>query len=105
MDEILQRLNEIERLVKSQRIALKKVFTFGEACAYCGYTASHMYKLTSANAIPHYKPNGKMIFFLRSELDAWLLRNRNVTLEEVREIEASYLNQKSIYQNEKRKEG
>ncbi len=94
MDALLKRLDEIERLIKSQSIAQKKVFTFSEACDYCGYTASHMYKLTGADTIPHYKPNGKMIFFLRSELDAWLLRNRNVTLEEVREMEASYLNQK-----------
>jgi excisionase family DNA binding protein len=58
--------------------AAKTVFTVAEACEYMGITESHLYKLTSSGKIPHYKPTGKLMYFDRSELDDWLLCNKNV---------------------------
>jgi excisionase family DNA binding protein len=52
---------------------------------------SHLYKLTSAGSIPHYKPNGKKLYFNREELDQWLLRNRNATNDEIEQQAADYL--------------
>ena len=46
-----------------------------EACQYMGIAESYLYKLTSAKKIPHYKPNGRMIYFNKQELDQWLLSN------------------------------
>lgn len=83
MDEILLRLNKIEQLLINQGMHQKDVLSFNEGCSYCGFTPSHMYKLTSLNTIPFYKPNGKMVFFRRSELDTWLLRNRSSSKEEL----------------------
>lgn len=57
-------------------INTKAVLTFQEACAYTGFGASYLYKLTSTGQIPHYKPTGKMVFFNRVELEGWLMRNR-----------------------------
>ncbi len=94
MDVLLKRLDDLERLIKSQSIYQKDVLTFNEGCDYCGFMPSHMYKLTSLNTIPHYKPNGKMIFFRRSELDAWLLRNRTSTKDEMQEEATTYLTKK-----------
>lgn len=91
MDVLLKRLDDLERLIKSQSIYQKEVLTFHEGCDYCGFMPSHMYKLTSLDIIPHYKPNGKMIFFRRSELEAWLLRNRNTTKEEMQDEATTYL--------------
>ena len=54
----------------------KAVLTFIEAARYAGLSRSYLYKLTSAGRIPHYKPNGKMIYFNREELDNYLLRNQ-----------------------------
>ena len=34
-----------------------------------------LYKLTTGNLIPHYKPQGKMLYFERAELEAWLRQN------------------------------
>ena len=48
-----------------------------------GVTRSHLYKLTSGGKVIHYKPNGKMIYFKRDELSAWLLQNRVSTSEEI----------------------
>ncbi len=69
---------------------IKPVLTFEEACIYCGMSKSSMYKHTSANKIPYYKPEGKLIYFKREELDEWMLRNRQSTQEERVEIANSY---------------
>jgi excisionase family DNA binding protein len=68
---ILERLDRIERLLSFS----KEVLTFEEACDYTGISRSYLYKLTAASEIPHSKPNGKMIFFERAKLNAWLTRN------------------------------
>lgn len=67
-----ERLKNIEALLLSQ----KTVFNFDELAVYTGLSKSYLYKLTSVGQIPHYKPNGKIIFFDKKEIDTWLLRNR-----------------------------
>ncbi|MCU7548168.1 helix-turn-helix domain-containing protein [Chitinophagaceae bacterium LB-8] len=95
MDEIFKRLDEIVGLIKNQSIYLKEVMTFSEACLYCNFPNAHMYRLVSQGGIPHYKPNGKMIFFRRTELDTWLLRKRNFTKDELKQVVTSFLLEKS----------
>lgn len=56
-----------------------------EAASYLGVSKSHLYKLTSKSEIPHYKPNGKTIYFKRGDLDNWVLRRRVASREEVRQ--------------------
>lgn len=75
-DEILERLDNFESLLKKQddhayRQADKPI-NFKEACAYLGYAPSYMYKLTSTGKIPHHKPSGKILFFSKIELDEWI---------------------------------
>ena len=70
--EILEKLTTIENLLKGQT---EKPLTLEEAAEYLDVSKSHLYKLTSAHKIPHYKPQGKRVYFSTSELDAWLLRN------------------------------
>ncbi|MDT0642267.1 helix-turn-helix domain-containing protein [Zunongwangia sp. F363] len=65
------RLLRIEKLLTAN----KEVLTLEEACLYTGISMSYMYKLTAAEKIPHSKPSGKMIYFERTKLNAWLLRN------------------------------
>ncbi|PZF73638.1 helix-turn-helix domain-containing protein [Taibaiella soli] len=71
LQSIEQRLANIESLLSG----VKTVLTLTEAAEYCRLSQSYMYKLTSAGLIPHYKPAGKMLYFKREELDAWMLRN------------------------------
>lgn len=54
----------------------KNVLTLEEALEYTGFARSYLYKLTAARKIPHYKPNGKRLFFNREELERWLQQNR-----------------------------
>lgn len=91
MDLIIQRLEKLERLIVSQGINSKEVLNLQEACQYLELSQSHIYKLTSAGNIPHYKPNGKKLYFKRSELDTWLLRNRCATQDEIEQQAADYL--------------
>jgi len=61
----------------------KEVLTASEACQYTGFSKSYLYKLTSRREIPHYKPSGKMVFFNRHELEAWLQGNRVCTAAQI----------------------
>jgi excisionase family DNA binding protein len=91
MDEILKRLDKIERLIESQNLVQKDVLNFNEACAYLELSQSHLYKLTSTRQIPHFCPQGKKLYFNRHELDAWLQRNRQSTTEEVEKQATNYI--------------
>lgn len=68
----------------------KKVLSFEEGCNYCNLSSSKMYKHTSNNNIPYYKPEGKKIYFKKEELDNWLLRNRQSTNEELEREATKY---------------
>lgn len=70
-------------ILTRENLCQKNVLTFNEALVYIGLSRSHMYKLTSSRRIPHYKPHGKLIYFDRAELDAWLLQNPVKTKEQL----------------------
>jgi len=55
---------------------IKKVLTFAETANYMGISKSCLYKMTMNRTIPHYKPNGKMIYFELEEVEAYLLSVR-----------------------------
>ncbi len=78
-----QRLLAVEDGLKQMGIVQKSVLTFEEAASYMGMSRSYLYKLTATKQIPHYKPGGKMLFFERAELEAWLLSRRVDTTDEV----------------------
>jgi excisionase family DNA binding protein len=79
-----------DRLEQSQ-LYQKAVLTFDEASRYSGIKKSYLYKLTSRGELPHYKPNGKMIFIDRIELETWLLRNRIKPVDELEKEAATYV--------------
>jgi len=63
--------------------ATKETLDFNETVSYINTSKSYLYKLTSQGLIPHYKPNGKKIYFKRSELDAWVLKNKVFSADEL----------------------
>lgn len=91
MDDILSKLDSIEKRLIEQNLLQKEIITFQEACLYLDLSSSHLYKLTSANAIPCYCPQGKKLYFRRAELDLWLTSHRNATKEEVEQQAANYI--------------
>jgi len=69
----------------------KEIYNFNEASAFLDYSKSYLYKLTHSRQIPHYKPNGKKLYFKRSDLEAWLLRNRVSSQEELERRALDYV--------------
>lgn len=59
MDKTLEmRVEELEQML----FLTKNVLSFDEASKFLNLSKSYLYKLTSGNLIPHYKPQGKMLF-------------------------------------------
>lgn len=92
-----------ERLVQLENniYSTKSMLTFDEACQYLGVSESLLYKLTSTKDVPHFKPRGKMLYFSKTELDAWLSQNPVKTLAQASQ-EAADEAQMTPYFNRKR---
>ena len=84
---IEERIEELESLV----YASKNVLSFEEACKYLNLSKSYLYKLTSAQQIPHYKPQGKMIYFEKDTLEAWLRQNPIKTQAQISQEASNYI--------------
>lgn len=68
----------------------KNILTFSEAAEYTGMSKSYLYKLTSTGKIAHYKPSGKLIYFNREELEAWIFSNRITPMSEIDQQATDY---------------
>ena len=95
---ILDKLTEIANKLDEQNLLKKTVLNFNEACKYLDVSPSHLYKLTSTKQIPHFCPQGKKLYFKREELDNWLQRNRQSTLDEMEQVASDY-----VIRNERKK--
>jgi excisionase family DNA binding protein len=88
---ILEKLDRLEQKLEEQNLLMKEVLNFNDACNYLTISASHLYKLTSQKSIPHFCPQGKKLYFNRTELDEWLQRNRQTPTDEIESMAANYL--------------
>ena len=68
-------LIEIKNILEKQNLVSKDILNFEEALSYLKVSKSFLYKMTSKGEITYYKPNGKLIYFKRTDLDDWMLRN------------------------------
>ena len=94
MDELMERLERIEKGVRMQ----KNVLTFDEAVMFTGLAKSYLYKLTAGGKIPYYKPSGKLIYFDREELERWMLRNPVKTADEIEQQAVNYCHTNRVSQ-------
>ena len=78
-------LRQVADLITANIIGTQKeVLTSDEAAKYLGVSKSCLYKWTMSRLIPHYKsPTGKMCFFNRKEIEAWMQSNRVATDDEL----------------------
>lgn len=72
--------------------------TAEEAAAYLGFKIDSLYNKCYKKQIPHYKPSGGKLYFLREELDAWIAAGRVATAAEIRHRANNF----SINQNNQR---
>jgi len=80
LQTIESRLSNIESKLL---ISTKEVLALDEVAIYTGLSKSHIYKLCSSNDIPFYKPQGKVNYFNRLEIENWLQQNRVATTQEI----------------------
>jgi DNA binding domain, excisionase family len=81
----------LETSIKMAGLTTKEVLTFDEAAKFMGFSKSYLYKLTSGQKIPFYKPTGKLCFFNRLELQAWLQQSRVPTTDEIESNALNYI--------------
>ena len=84
-------LRQVADLITANIIgATKAVLTVDEAAKYMGISKSTLYKMTMRKQIPHSKPNGKVCYFDRLELERWLMSNRQATADEISDRARAY---------------
>lgn len=66
----------------------KTIFTMNDFVEYSGMSKGHLYHLVRDRKIKCYKPGGKMLFFKKSDIDAFLLSGEQMTADEI-EIKAN----------------
>ena len=74
----------------------KEVLTLQEAAQYMGIARSSLYKMTSNQTIPFYRPNGKLIFFDKDDILTWIRKNRVFSTEEIEEETRRHMERLSL---------
>lgn len=74
IEEISKKISGV--VLADIELAQKEVLTSEETARYMGVSMSYLYKLTMRREIPHYKPMGKICYFNRREVEAWIQRNK-----------------------------
>lgn len=77
--ELQERINSLENILNQG----KDVLNLEEAAKFMGIARSSLYKLTHEQLIPFFKPNGKMVFFEKADLVAWMKQNRVSSKKEI----------------------
>lgn len=90
-----EELKQVADLITANIIGTQKeVLTSDEAAKYLGVSLSCLYKWTMSRQIPHYKsPSGKMCYFNRKEIEAWMQSCKVATNDEL-EQQAQTLSRK-----------
>ncbi len=73
---ILEKLQTIEAMLLEQNT---RFLSLSEAAKYLNVSESFLYKAIAKRAIPFQKPNGKLIYFRQSDLNAWIESRASLT--------------------------
>ena len=74
IEELQKRMEAVEDILDNA----KEILTVEEASRFMDIARSSLYKMTSDRSIPFYRPNGKMIYFEKADILAWIRQNRVV---------------------------
>ena len=97
--ELAKYVAELEKRVRNLEDKFdsgKEVLTLQEAAQYMGIARSSLYKMTSNQTIPFYRPNGKLIFFEKDDILSWIRRDRVFSTEEIEEEARLHIQRLSI---------
>ena len=84
-------MESIKRIEKYSLLAAKNVLNMSDVVLLTGLSKAYLYKLTCNHEIPHYKPNGKQLYFDRAEVEAWMKQGKIATDSEVECNAATYI--------------
>ena len=84
-------MKKLEAIERNSLLAAKNVLTIDDVSLLTGLSKSHIYKLTCSKQIPFYRPNGKLVYFDRAELESWLKQNRVNTTAEAEQQAIAYV--------------
>lgn len=83
--------DKLNQILVYSLLAAKNVLTLEDVALLTGLSKSHLYRLTCTHQIPFYKPNGKQIYFDRTEIESWMKQNRVATRKEIEQEAISYV--------------
>ncbi|MFD0751289.1 helix-turn-helix domain-containing protein [Mucilaginibacter calamicampi] len=69
----------------------KDMLTVDEACSFMGMSKSTLYKMSSSNVIPLYKPTGGRIYFKRDDILEYMQQNRVKSQKEIEQEALNYV--------------
>jgi len=76
-----QKIIELEKLIAHHHLLQKEILSHEEAAKYIGISESYLYKLT--RQITHFCPSGKRKYYLRKDLDAYMLSGKRKSNYEI----------------------
>ena len=68
-----------------------KILTAKQAADFLGISLSYLYKLTHGRVLAFFKPNGKLVYFLESDLIQFLTSNRIAPQGEIDQQATDYI--------------
>ena len=74
----------------------RTLLTTEEAASYMGIKKSYLHKLMMKKEIPFFKPNGKLCYFDRQDLDKWMRRIRIASNQEIDSQVQGYILKKDM---------
>jgi excisionase family DNA binding protein len=77
-------------------------FSYDEAAQYLHTTVLYLRKLVCYGKLPSYSPNGGHVLFLKSDLDAYIMRSRRAATWELQENAAAILSKNAEGQKNRR---
>lgn len=85
---ILEKLDYLEQLIIANH---KEILFVEELEKYTGFKKSYIYHLVHYSKIPYSKPNGNYLFFQKSEINEWLLKNKYLSDNQIQEKARQYV--------------
>ena len=87
-NKIYELLAEIKLLINHQNL---EPLDLKQAAEYLKLKPSYIYSLIHQQKIPHYKPGGKKVYFIKTELNKWITASK---IKSASEVEEDYNKQK-----------
>ncbi len=98
--EIKKGMDEIKEMIKNLNTNVDKpnILCVQGAADYLGLSTSTIYTKVSKMEIP-FRKRGKKLYFLEEELENFIRGGKAVSIEEIEEQAATYLESKSQFKN------